>query len=123
MNKPHLPPAYVSTPVPVVYAYDVDDAVLVTMIRLLGLCWNCERTPPLAPGELAQAVGRSRSALYRHLRILKDGGGGSENPSGLRWIQVEKVNRRITIRPQPPVAKSGQILPDAGDDAPLRADP
>jgi len=109
--------------VPVAYAYGVDDAVLVTMIRLLGLCWNCERTPPLTPGELAQAVGRSHSALYRHLRILKDGGGGRENPGCLRWIQVERVNRRITIRPQPPVARNGQVLPDAAHDAPLRADP
>jgi hypothetical protein len=123
MNNPHLPPAYVSAPVPVVYAYGVDDAVLVTMIRLLGLCWNCERTPPLTPDELAQAVGRSRSALYRHLRILKDGDKEGENPGCLRWIQVERVNRRITIRPQPPVARNGQVLPDAAHDAPLAADP
>jgi hypothetical protein len=120
MNNAHLPPAFVSTPVPVAYAYDVDDAVLVTMIRLLGLCWNCERTPTLPPDELAEAVGRSRSALYRHLQILKDDDENGQNPGCLRWIQVEQVSRCITIRPLVKIAKNGQLLPDAEDGAPPR---
>ena len=118
MKDPHLPPTYVRTPVPVAYAYDVDDAVLVTMIRLLGLCWNHERTPPLTPDELAQVLGRSRSALYRHLRLLQDDDEGGQNPGCLGWIQVEQDNRCITIRSLIQCAKNGQVLPDPVDDVP-----
>jgi hypothetical protein len=123
MNNPHLPPAYINTPVPVAYAYDVDDAVLVTMIRLLGLCWNRKDTPSLTPDELAQAVGRSRSALYRHLQILKGDDGRGANPGGLRWIQVEQVNRRLTIRPLVKTTRDGQVLSDPEDGAPPRSTP
>ena len=72
-NSPLTPAAYVNVPVAVAYG-DVDDAVLVTMTRLLGLCWqhDYQRTPALTPDELAAAVGRSRSALYRHLKVLED---------------------------------------------------
>jgi hypothetical protein len=123
VNNPHLPPAYVSIPVPVAYAYDVDDAVLVTMIRLLGLCWKGTHTPSFTPDELAQAVGRSRSALYRHLRLLKDDDEGDQNPSCLRWIQVERVKWHITIHPLVQVARDGQVHPNPADGAPLATDP
>ena len=62
MKDPHLPPTYVSAPVPIAYAYDVDDAVLVTMFRLLGLCWNCGRTAQQAAAA-GLAVGRKGGLL------------------------------------------------------------
>jgi hypothetical protein len=35
--KAALPPSYVNAPVPIAYA-EADDALIVTMIRILGLC-------------------------------------------------------------------------------------
>ena len=95
-----LPPAYVNVPISIAYA-DVDDALVMTMTRILGLCWQYDykRTPALAPDELAEAVGRSRSALYRHLKVLKDDDEGGKNPDCLGWLHIEKRGRRVVIRP------------------------
>ena len=96
-----LPPSYVNAPVPIAYA-EADDALIVTMIRILGLCWayDYERTPALTPERLADLTGRPRSTLYRHLKELRD----------MQWIRVDQAGRRIIIRPETgrlaqPVAK------------------
>ena len=96
--KAALPPSYVNTPVSIAYA-EVDDALIVTMTRILGLCWayDYERTPALTPEQVAELTGRPRSTLYRHLKQLRD----------LKWIRVDPVGRpacgsagrRIVIRP------------------------
>lgn len=88
--KPALPPSYVNTPVSIAYA-EVDDALIVTMTRILGLCWayDYERTPALTPEQVAELTGRPRSTLYRHLKQLRD----------LKWIRVDQADRRIIIRP------------------------
>ena len=88
--KPALPPSYVNTPVAIAYA-DADDALIVTMTRLLGLCWSYdyERSPALTPEQLAELTGRPRSTLYRHLKQLREMG----------WIRVDQVGRRMVIRP------------------------
>ena len=88
--KPALPPSYVNTPVPIAYA-EVDDALIVTMTRILGLCWahDYEHTPALTPEQVAELTGRPRSTLYRHLKQLRD----------MRWIRVDQAGRRIIIRP------------------------
>lgn len=99
MHNPNLPPTYVNVPAPVVYAHDVNDRIVLTMIRILGLCWNRGKTPPLTPTELAEALGRSLSTLYRHLRILKDDDEGGKNAGCLGWIHVEHADRRLVIRP------------------------
>jgi len=85
-----LPPSYVNAPVPIAYA-EADDALIVTMIRILGLCWayDYERTPALTPEQVATLTGRARSTLYRHLKELR------ERP----WIRVDQTGRRIIIRP------------------------
>jgi DNA-binding MarR family transcriptional regulator len=85
-----LPPSYVNVPVSIVYA-EADDALLVTMTRILGLCWayDYERTPALTPEQLAEFTGRPRSTLYRHLKHLRE----------MQWIRVEQAGRRIVIRP------------------------
>ena len=86
-----LPPSYVNAPVPIAYA-QADDALIVTMIRILGLCWayDYERTPALTPEKLAGLTGRARSTLYRHLKELRD----------MQWIRVDQAGRRIIIRPE-----------------------
>jgi DNA-binding MarR family transcriptional regulator len=88
--KGKLPPSYVNTPVTVAYA-EIDDALIVTMTRILGLCWayDYERTPALTPEQLADHTGRPRSTLYRHLKLLRE----------MQWIRVDQAGRRIVIRP------------------------
>ena len=88
--KRTLPPSYVNTPVTVAYA-DADDALIVTMTRILGLCWSYdyERTPALTPDQLAEFTARPRSTLYRHLKLLRE----------MQWIRIDQVARRIIIRP------------------------
>ena len=88
--KAALPPSYVNAPVPVAYA-EADDALIVTMILIMGLCWayDYERTPALTPDQVAQLTGRARSTLYRHLKEFRD----------RNWIRVDQAGRRIIIRP------------------------
>ena len=85
-----LPPSYVNAPVPIAYAR-VDDALIVTMIRILGLCWayDYERSPALTPEQVAELTSRARSTLYRHLKELREMG----------WLRVDQAGRRIVIRP------------------------
>jgi DNA-binding transcriptional ArsR family regulator len=88
--KEPLPPSYVNMPVSVAYA-EADDALIVTMTRILGLCWayDYERTPVLTPEQLTEFTGRPRSTLYRHLKLLRE----------MQWIRVDQAGRRIFIRP------------------------
>ena len=88
--KGALPPSYVNTPVTIAYA-EADDALIVTMTRILGLCWayDYERTPALTPEQLTEFTGRPRSTLYRHLKHLRE----------MQWIRVDQAGRRIVIRP------------------------
>ncbi len=88
--KGALPPSYVNTPVSIAYA-EADDALIVTMTRILGLCWayDYERTPALTPEQLTEFTGRPRSTLYRHLKLLRE----------MQWIRVDQAGRRIVIRP------------------------
>jgi len=88
--KPALPPSYINTPISIAYA-EADDALIVTMTRILGLCWayDYERTPALTPGQVAELTDRPRSTLYRHLKLLRE----------MQWIRVDQAGRRIVIRP------------------------
>ena len=88
--KPPLPPSYVNTPVAIAYA-KVDDVLIVTMTRILGLCWahNYERSPALSVERLSELTGRPRSTLCRHLKQLRD----------MQWIRVDQASRRLIIRP------------------------
>jgi hypothetical protein len=88
--KGALPPSYVNTPVAIAYS-EADDALIVTMTRILGLCWtyDYERTPALTPEQMVEFTGRPRSTLYRHLKQLRE----------MQWIRVDQVGRRIIIRP------------------------
>jgi hypothetical protein len=88
--KAALPPSYANTPVATAYA-DVDDALIVTMTRILGLCWpfDYERSPALTPEQLAELIGRQRSTLYRHLKLLRE----------RQWIRIDQSGRGLVIRP------------------------
>jgi hypothetical protein len=99
--KPPLPPSYVNTPVPIAYA-EVDDALIVTMTRILGLCWvhDYERTPSLAPDQLANLTSRPRTTLYRHLAVLE---------KDLGWLRVDHVGRRLVLRPLVGVAGGNEV--------------
>ena len=50
MSGSPYPPDYIKLP-PSIACADVDDALIVTMTRILGLCWayDYERTPALTP--------------------------------------------------------------------------
>ncbi len=87
-----LPPAYIKSPVYVTFAYDVSDPVVLTMERILGICFEHggRGTPDLVPDDMAALLGRPKSTLYRHLEVLSE----------LKWIEWEQVpGRRIRIRP------------------------
>ena len=88
------PPTYVNVPTQVAYA-PVPDALIVTMLRALGLCWtNRHRhTPPLTTGELARLLDRPRSTLQRHLDLLE---------RELGWLRRERQDGRFILHPCPP---------------------
>jgi hypothetical protein len=111
--KPTLPPSYVNTPVAIAYA-DVDDALIVTMTRILGLCWayDYERTPALTPEQVAELTSRPRSTIYRHLKHLRE----------IQWIRVDQIGRRIIIRPitnhtGKPVKNETKNMPQPNEDS------
>ena len=97
--KGALPPSYVNTPAAITYA-QTDDALIVTMTRILGLCWafDYERTPALTPEQLTEFTGRPRSTLYRHLKLLRE----------MQWIRVDQAGRLIIIRSI--IVRSAQIV-------------
>ncbi|HHN93823.1 MAG TPA: ArsR family transcriptional regulator, partial [Anaerolineae bacterium] len=88
MNSPY-PPDYIKLP-PTIACADVEDGVIVTMARVLGLCWTSRyrETSPLPPDRLAELVGRSRATLYRHLNRAQE----------LGWLKVERRGRRLVLR-------------------------
>jgi hypothetical protein len=104
-----FPPDYIKLP-PAIACADVEDAVIVTMARVLGLCWTSryKRTSPLAPDRLADLVGRSRATLYRHLNRAQE----------LGWLKVEHAGRRLVLQPLVRVAGDGPAEPGAPPDAP-----
>jgi hypothetical protein len=97
MTSP-FPPDYIKLP-PAIACADVEDGVIVTMARVLGLCWTSKykKTRPLAPERLAGLVGRSRATLYRHLKRAQE----------LGWLKVEHRGRQLILQPLVHVASDG----------------
>ena len=62
------PPDYIKLP-PAIACADEDDAVLITMACILGLCWGQKyrKSPPYTPDQLADLLGRPQTTLYHHL--------------------------------------------------------
>jgi hypothetical protein len=90
MTDSPYPPDYIKLP-PSIACADVDDALIVTMARILGLCWDHKyrRSAPYTPDELAELLGRPRTTLYRHLNRLQQ----------LRWLRVDHSGRRLVLQP------------------------
>lgn len=91
-------PESVTVPVDGLFAGDVGDAPLVTMLRLMALCGPDGWTPPLPLHELAAAVGRSRSTLHRHLQALAEQPGDGSS-AGRGWVQVRIQSGCLSVRP------------------------
>ncbi|HFD40664.1 MAG TPA: ArsR family transcriptional regulator [Anaerolineae bacterium] len=102
MNSPY-PPDYIKLP-PTIACADVEDGVIVTMARVLGLCWasRYRETSPLPLDRLAELVGRSRATLYRHLNRAQE----------LGWLKVERRGRRLVLRPLVSPAGERPITPE-----------
>jgi hypothetical protein len=118
------PPDYIKLP-PAIACAGVDDALIVTMARILGLCWDQKyrRSPPYTPDQLAELVGRPRTTLYRHLNGLQQ----------LGWLQVDHHDRRLVLQllvrfaeGQPPAVRPSEgaghdfLEQEAGDNHELR---
>ena len=90
MTGAPYPPDYIKLP-PDVACADVDDALIVTMARILGICWDQKyrRSPPYTPDRLAELLGRPRTTLYRHLNRLQ----------ALGWLRVDHSDRRLVLQP------------------------
>ena len=96
------PPDYIKLPSAIACA-DEDDAVLITMARVLGLCWGYKyrKSPPYTPDQLADLLGRPRTTLYRHLGRLQD----------LHWLRVERRERQIVLQPLIRIAEGQPAAP------------
>ncbi|MBN1658018.1 MAG: hypothetical protein JXA93_06425 [Anaerolineae bacterium] len=90
MTGSPYPPDYIKLPTDIACA-DVEDNVIVTMARILGICWDNKyrRSRPYTPDELAETVDRPRTTLYRHLNRLQT----------LGWLRVDHVDRRLVLQP------------------------
>lgn len=97
-----LPPRFIKIPPTIAHA-EVEEAVAMTMIRILELSWDHNRykgTAPYTPDQLAELLGRTRPTLYRHLSVLRE----------LKWIGVKReMGRRITIRILIPILDDDQV--------------
>lgn len=112
-------PESVTVPVDGLFAGDVGDALLVTMLRLTALCGPDGWTPPLPPNELAAAVGRRRSTLYRHLQVLAEQPGDGSS-AGRGWVEVRTQRGGLSVRP---AWKAGSPVPSSPADRPSAPPP
>jgi hypothetical protein len=96
------PPDYIKFP-PSIACANEDDALLITMARVLGLCWGhrYRKSPPYTPDQLAGLLGRPRTTLYRHLNRLQQ----------LRWLKVEHRDRRLVLQPLVRIAEGQAAAP------------
>jgi hypothetical protein len=118
MSETAYPPDYIKTP-PAIARARVDKALIVTMIRILGLCWQHKYrySPAYTPGQLVDLLGRPRTTLYRHLHRLEQ----------LGWLRVDHQGKRLVLRPlvgnqagqapaPPPAGQAGGDVPVPGAD-------
>jgi len=108
MSGSPYPPDFIKLP-PIIACAGEEDALIVTMARILGLCWRQKyrRSPPYAPERLAELVGRPRTTLYRHLAKLQQ----------LQWLQVDHRDRQIVLRPLVPISEWQQAKDKPPDQA------
>lgn len=87
-----VPPRYVNVPVAAVFDAELSDGPARTYARLCGLAWESrdedKTTPPLTVEELAALCNLRRSAIWLHLRVLRDRG----------YIEWRTTRGRLVIR-------------------------
>lgn len=87
-----VPPRYVNVPVSAVFDAGLADGPARTYARLCGLAWESrdedKATPPLTVEELAALCNLRRSAIWLHLRILRD----------LGYVEWRTTRGRLVIR-------------------------
>lgn len=90
MTSSPYPPDYIKLP-PAIACADEEDALIVTMTRILGLCWGqkYKKTSPYTPDQLCVLLNRPRTTLYRHLNKLQQ----------IRWLKVDRQDRRLILQP------------------------
>jgi hypothetical protein len=108
MTDSPYPPDYIKLP-PSIACAGVEDALIVTMARILGLCWDQKyrRSPPYTPDQLADLVGRPRTTLYRHLNQLQQ----------LRWLRVDHHDRQLVLQPLVRIVEGQPPAPRPADQA------
>lgn len=72
MTRAAYPPKYVNVPVDVLLDRSIPAAVRDTYIQIRALAWasGYEKTPPFTFAVLAQMIGKDRSTVYEHVRLL-----------------------------------------------------
>jgi hypothetical protein len=103
-----FPPGYIKLP-PSIACAGVEDALIVTMTRILGLCWGhrYRKSPAYTPDQLAELLGRPRTTLYRHLDKLQK----------LRWLRVEHNDRRLVLQPLVRITEGQEVVISPPDQA------
>ena len=111
--KEVLPPSYVNTPVTVAYA-EIDDALIVTITRILGLCWayDYERTPTLTPEQLADLRTKTAASIDR----IRDERDWLPDPGPLcDWCEFKEIcpvfRKQETEEAQDADAPAGEAAP------------
>ena len=89
MARPVLPPKYVNVPAGPAYDPDLPDGVFRTYVQLRGLAWGKDRPDDVTIKEIMEVTGKSRSAIYGHLGILRDRGWLLFNSAHYSWLTVE----------------------------------
>ena len=110
-----LPPRGVFVPTALVYATDLSPAAFHTWVQLRGLAWQGGQTPPCTVQDLSKITGKSPSALYGHLAVLKACG-------ALRWRSTGRGSLTIVFdTPKEQADLSDRVADDTRTTA--RADP
>jgi hypothetical protein len=74
MARPLIPPRGVFVPVALIYERLIPPVALHTWVQLRGLAWAGRETPSLSLQQLEEITGKSQSAIYGHMAILRSWG-------------------------------------------------
>ena len=98
MESIPLPPRGIFVPTQLIYSRNISGTVLTTWIQLRGLAWRTGKTPPITMRQISEIIGKSPSAIYDHMEILKAFG-------ALRWRAIG--GGRIIVTFDPADSKDG----------------
>ena len=104
MTRSLKPPRGIEIPAVILYDTTFSPALRDTWSQLRGLAWGRTETPSLSIEQIMELTGKSRSALYGHLRELR-------NRGALQWRPAEHATLIVSFDAPgraDPVQKSGQ---------------